>query len=269
MARRVYFGLLLFMCLGMAPQASHTNLPSVGVGVPVALSPGQTLEWDLSNSAHLWQDVVGTIAVTTTSDPIGRIDETNGTGFNLLQSVSGHRPLYKPVGINSKPAMQGDGTSQQMGALGWTYAQPVTLYVVARKTANGSRVLVDGNASGAPSNFGMGSVGIGSDSSTLKWTGFAGGTQFESTSASDTTTAHVYTLVANGAASTLYIDGSSVGTGTIGATGMYGLTVGAAYNGRGSWWLGLISDVIIHGGADSSGTIASTCSALKTKWGTP
>ncbi len=51
--------------------------------------------WDYADTANLWQDTSATTAVTSDTDPIGRVSDKSGNGKHLLQATSGSQPAYR------------------------------------------------------------------------------------------------------------------------------------------------------------------------------
>ena len=54
--------------------------------------------YDISDTSTLWQDAAGTVPVTASNDPVGRVDDLSGNGNHLTQSTSGNRPKYMTAG---------------------------------------------------------------------------------------------------------------------------------------------------------------------------
>lgn len=50
--------------------------------------------YEFDDLSTLWQDTSATTAVTTNGDPIARVDDVSGNGYNATQSTSSFRPTY-------------------------------------------------------------------------------------------------------------------------------------------------------------------------------
>jgi len=54
--------------------------------------------FDPSDLATLFQDIAGTIPVTTAGDPVGRMQDKSGNGHHAAQATSSARPIYRNGG---------------------------------------------------------------------------------------------------------------------------------------------------------------------------
>jgi hypothetical protein len=51
--------------------------------------------WDYTDTSNLWQNDDGTGAVSSDTDPIGRVTDKSGNGKHLIQATSGNKPAYR------------------------------------------------------------------------------------------------------------------------------------------------------------------------------
>lgn len=75
---------------------------------------GLALWLDASDGSTLFQNSDGTVPATASSDPVGYWGDKSGNGRHLTQALSGSRPSLLPTGISSKPAMNFDGTDDNI-----------------------------------------------------------------------------------------------------------------------------------------------------------
>jgi hypothetical protein len=73
-----------------------------GGWTPLDLFPGSVRGawWDPSDLSTLWQDLARTIPVTTTGQSVAIMDDKSGNGMELVQGVSGARPILQNDGTN-------------------------------------------------------------------------------------------------------------------------------------------------------------------------
>lgn len=80
-----------------------------------------TAWYDPSDLTTLFQDTAGTTPVTVDGDPVARVNDKSGNGYNLLQSNASKRPLYKTSG--GLKWLLFDGVDDILSAA-YTIAQP-------------------------------------------------------------------------------------------------------------------------------------------------
>jgi hypothetical protein len=59
---------------------------------PLDLSP--MAFWNMSDTASVFQDTAGTLAVSSSGDPVGLVQDLSGQGLHLTQSVAAARPTW-------------------------------------------------------------------------------------------------------------------------------------------------------------------------------
>jgi hypothetical protein len=75
---------------------------------------GLALWLDASDASTLFQDAAATTPATATSDPVGAWLDKSGNARHLTQATSASRPTFLPTGISSKPALNFDGTDDNI-----------------------------------------------------------------------------------------------------------------------------------------------------------
>lgn len=88
---------------------------------PASLSP--TAWYDPSDMSTLFQDSAGTVPVTATGQPVGRMLDKSGNGSHLIQATTAFKPAYTVSG--ALQFLQFDGIDDTMAtAAALAYAQP-------------------------------------------------------------------------------------------------------------------------------------------------
>jgi hypothetical protein len=54
--------------------------------------------WNMSDTASVFQDTAGTLAVSSSGDPVGLVQDLSGQGLHLTQSVAAARPTWHSGG---------------------------------------------------------------------------------------------------------------------------------------------------------------------------
>lgn len=68
--------------------------------------------YDPADLTTLWQDVAGTVPVTTDGQAVARVDDKSGRARHLLQATTAFRPLYRTAG--GLHWIEGDGINDVM-----------------------------------------------------------------------------------------------------------------------------------------------------------
>ena len=89
----------------LRPSASGFNPKSI---------TGLALWLDASDASTLFQDAAATTPATATSDPVGAWLDKSGNARHLTQATSAARPSLLTNGISSKPALNFDGTDDNI-----------------------------------------------------------------------------------------------------------------------------------------------------------
>jgi hypothetical protein len=118
-------------------------------GPPTALFAAGTTGFlfDPSQISTLFQDAAGTIPVTATNQPVGRINDISGKGNHAVQASASARPLYITDG--SKHWLEFDGVNDHLTipVINWASLQ-ATIGTGLRKNVDTRATVIDGE--GAP-----------------------------------------------------------------------------------------------------------------------
>jgi len=222
---------------------------------PLSLSPALWL--DASDSATLFQDSALTTPATADSDPVGGWTDKSGNTRNVLQANGSKRATLK-TNVGGKSALLLDGTDDSLKAVTFTLAQPYTIALVFSFVSwAGNRVILDGNANLS------GSLVARTASPQFN---FYGGTGYLTTSMSITLGAFgIVSVVADGASSQSYVNGSLVSGGNPGATSPSGLTLGDFASGGGAANI-YIREVLLFPSALAASPLSNIVNYLNQKW---
>lgn len=79
----------------MIPGSLNTPIMSEGFTPLDLFEGGQNGIWlDFSDTSTMWQDTSATTPVTTNGDPVARIDDKSGNGYNAQQATVSAQPTY-------------------------------------------------------------------------------------------------------------------------------------------------------------------------------
>jgi hypothetical protein len=162
------------------------------------------------------------IAGLSDGDPVTTWADSGPNGYNPTQATSGNRPLYRTAGINGRPALEFDGTNDNLAvAFGTTYSQPNTIFSVVQFVtvpANDAYPWLDGVA-----NSNRHWMGSGTSNQFSIWAG----SSFLDSGIAESTNPILVRGIYNGGSSSVTIGGGDPATGTnVGSQGMSGITVG-------------------------------------------
>ena len=166
------------------------------------------------------------LAGLSDGDPVTTWADSGPNGYSPTQATSGNRPLYRPAGINGRPALEFDGTNDNLAvAFGTTYSQPNTIFSVVQFVtvpANDAYPWLDGVAS---SNRHW--MGSGTSNQFSIWAG----SSFLDSGIAESTNPILVRGIYNGGSSSVTIGGGDPATGTnVGSQGMSGITVGSRWD---------------------------------------
>ena len=143
-------------------------------------------------------------------------------GIDMLQGTDSLRPTLSLTAINGHPGIVFDSVDDLLDSATFSaITQPCTLFVVLKFAAGGTAQIFIDAPSGNRNAF------YRSDASTM---GLFAGSVFSPTYATDTDQ-HVFTAVFNGASSRAAVDGTSIGTGSVGAQGTAQIRYGGQLGG--------------------------------------
>lgn len=84
----------------------NLGIPPLRSGGSVLLSTPRAAHWDFSRMDMLRQDIAGSIPVTASGQPIGRVLDLSGNGRNLVAEAANSRPTFYVPGQNLRPCAQ-------------------------------------------------------------------------------------------------------------------------------------------------------------------
>ena len=170
-------------------------------------------------SDYAWQDAAKSVPCTNNS-LIWTGEDKSGLVHDVVQATEAKRPVYLTNQINGHPAWRFDSVDDYLKAVAFTLNQPVTIFCVGRHTVDAiMRVWYDGNTWA-----GM----------LFYWNGAAYKWYAEADLGSGLPIVDSWMILTgkyNGANSEVYLNGTSKGTGNIGANNSGGFTLGANANG--------------------------------------
>jgi hypothetical protein len=86
----------------------------------------------------LFQDAAGTVPVTASGDPVGKMLDQSGNGNHATQSVSGSRPVYRTDGTLHWLEFDGVDGFMETGAIDFTSTDKMTLVAGLKKESDNS-----------------------------------------------------------------------------------------------------------------------------------
>jgi hypothetical protein len=180
---------------------------------------------------------------------VQQLTDQSVSGANLTQGTAGAQPAWNAtdVKVGNKPTVAIGAGKSLLGAL--TVAQPLTIYLVAYNSADGTQMF-----GGNTSRVDIGRAGVG-------YYGYAGSATI-GTSAVDAN-AHAFCFVANDPSSKVFVDSSSVpiGTGFAGTDSLVGPII-SNFPGTGA-----VAEVAVYSVAHSSGQIAQLFGYFAARYG--
>lgn len=181
---------------------------------------------DIAWHTAFWAEGPNFVALgLTDGTAVSSWPDESGNGRSATQATATSQPLYRAtgVGLNSKPAVDFDGTDDWLrtAAFAVELSQPNTLVVVAIRDTGTDPNFVDGLTDAKRNQ-----LGVRSGSFEMYAGAVVNGP------ASDTI-AHVFIAEYNGASSKFKVDGTET-TGNAGAAPIDGITLGSHYSGGGT-----------------------------------
>lgn len=192
------------------------------------------------------------------NDPITTWTDSSAAGHSPTQGNAADRPLYKTNIKNGLPVVRFDGSTDSL-VVAFTLAQPETIFVVA--AYRGARVADDTLFDGTTNTM----RAYRSAANTIAL--YAGGALGDAViSPADVTAFHLYSVVFNGAASSIGVDSGTPDTGSPGTASGDGLALGNVSTGGGAGAVD-IGEILVYSGTLSAGNTASVQAYLTSKWG--
>lgn len=227
-----------------------SSMMLTGIGGGSAFSPTSIA------GLQAWYDSSDAASFTFSSGNIvSQWNDKSGNGRHVSQGVVANQPARSGT-QNGLATVVFDGTNDVLTRIGVVIAQPFTWLFTGKRAAALGGAWVSGQAGGAaytknPTGF---------------WALFSG-TELISATSVDTSW-HQATGLANGAASTVRLDGAQIVVGNSGAGNTTDLGIGGNPNPESAWLNGEVGEVLLYTGlgATDRGTLEAY---LKAKWGTP
>jgi hypothetical protein len=178
---------------------------------PATLYSGEAGGWyDPSDLSTMFQDTAGTTPVTADGQTVARINDKSGNGNHLTQATASARPTYKTGGY-----LLFDGGDYMTVATA-AVSQPITMAAAVLITNTSGDV---GNVYDGNQRLLMGAAGSNDYRLYAGTSSITGGTR--------NAAAHTMIGLANGASSSLKVDGVSIATGNPGASQLDDIYLGA------------------------------------------
>ena len=157
--------------------------------------------------------------------------DRSGNARDASQGTSGNRPTYRATvaALNSKPAVEFDGSNDFLRTSSWTaISQPISVVAILSilATGSGSRFIADGISSNPMAVYW---------NATVSWAMYAGTSEWAQGSPNPSTGAKGLRALLNGTSSRFAVNGTVLSAATnIGSGTMTGLTIGAKRDDTGS-----------------------------------
>jgi hypothetical protein len=206
-----------------------------------------------------WAKADAGTSTTTDGVAISQWNDQTAGAHHLTQGNATNQPLYKAAIQNGLPGVLFDGANDSIDNTTLTVSQPDTLFVVGKSlVTTASHNAIDGITTRQVVEIGP----------TSKWGMYAGTAEVETATAADLL-AHTFSVVFNGASTTMRLDGTALTVGSNpGAGALTGLRVGSFNNSLGNW-NGYVFEVLLYTGALSTTDQQTVESYLRSKWATP
>lgn len=220
---------------------------------PVAFSPAS-----LPN-LEMWLDAADTSTITDTSGAVTQWDDKSGNGFDVAQSSPPLRPTTNASTQNGHNVIDFSDSVLELVADG--IAQPLSVFIVHVHTdlsgTSGTEYPFRQKAAG--SSFIMRKVAV---ANTMQW---RAGTTL-TTDDAVTSGYHAWEIRANGASSTLYLDGVAEDTGDPGTNGFEPILMGGQPDAA-QPLVGSIAEFFVVTGTITAATRGRIQTYFEHKWG--
>jgi hypothetical protein len=199
-------------------------------------------------------------------DPVANWPDFSGNGYDVSQSTSGKKPIWKATLFGGQPCVQFDGVNDTMiGTTGPSVSQPYSVVTIGRLLASNvsNAAFTDGAVGGSRCHV----VYIRDGTSTYSFYGWA----IAYAGAISTSTAYAWIGIGDAASSKLYLNGSDTGqSGDPGSSAINGwcLASNEPADGGGASYLACdIAESIIYNKTLSSPEMAQLWSYAGTQYG--
>lgn len=211
-----------------------------------------------------WFDVSQAAGVTTGAGGIASLNDLSGNARHLAQGTSTKRPALTAAGQAGRDIATFDGIDDALITGAWAQAQPLTLYIACKITANsaGSSAFVGFSGYGAPPE-GVLYCAAGLRTGTTLYAGAGLGTIDLSDGAF-----HSLCAVVNGGSSVLRKDAAEI-TGAAGGNAAVAISLGDATDESSVNAPVAVGEFIVYTAAHNATERAQVIAYLKSKWATP
>lgn len=251
--------LLLFALIAFSENVTIVNPTNKPVTMQVVGFRAATFDPSTITGLKLWLKA-DTITGKSDGDPVSAWNDSSGNAYNMLASGL-NPPNYRANIVNGKPIVRFVAALQNtmVGGSSTGISQPNTYFVVAKPVATLTNKFVV--------TSGVQSLGINSDNSVFL---FSGSGIVNAGVLDHTLAFHVFTLVFNSSTSSLYRDGTSLGTGNPGgnAVGTIGIMSDTAGGGS-NFYGGDMAELLLYNSALSTTDRQNVENYLKAKYAIP
>jgi hypothetical protein len=219
----------------------------------------------------LWLDAADAATVTAPGNIVEQWNDKSGNFRNATQSTSGKRPLFAAAGLNSMPAIDCDGTDDELLLASVTSLTSVSqsLFVVAKRDNAAGRTEVSiaiGNSSTSDS---VAEIPCWSNNVMYTQVGYAAD---RPAPISVITDSPYIASVTGGSIQRSYVNGTLIGTGASQSTTSFSVTAGYVGSGSavsisGRFFDGKISEIVLLPQEASTATRQLVEGYLAHKWG--
>lgn len=223
---------------------------------PRLLRPRQAGGFDPRSIANLaaWYNASDTASLTLETG-VRQWSDLSGNGRHLAQTTLNNQPAVATNALNSRPAIDFDGSNDSLGAA-FTLSQPVRIFCVGNLRATNSQTqLFDGTSQNSMRLY---------VNSATEIAMFAGG-NLAATVAS-LTGWFVWECVFNGASSSLIRNGTTLASGNAGSSAPGGLRLAVLGSGTSNFTNCQIAEVVLYSRAITAGEAGSVRSYLAGKY---
>lgn len=239
------------------PQRARasTSVSSWTTWSPMALNP------------RCWFDASDTTSITSSSNKVSQWNDKSGWARDMTQATAAKQPTTGLVTQNGLNTVGFDNSSQWISSSSFMIAaagRPAWLLAVVVSMSSGQTPAINGpsgQATGA-NEYQM----VSWSASSYKWAAWRSSASYLSTTATAAaSTAYIQTVLFNGSASFMRINGVQVDSGTNGTAQVNGVMMGR--NNNPAYYGGQVCEYVGLDGPLTSSAIAAWEQYAATKWG--
>jgi hypothetical protein len=214
------------------------------------ITGSQKVNWDPSLiPTALWLDAADASTITQSGGLVSTWADKSGTNKNATQSGDA-RPAYSATGLNSKPAIDFDGTDDDLALSSVTGLDVVnqSFFIVAKRDSAAGRTEIAFGVGSAATGDGLADVPRWTDNIMYSQVGYASNRPTPTSVIAD---APYINVVTGGSLQLSYTNGTLIGTGTTQSTSNFSVASGGfvgsgrAISGFNRYFDGKISELII------------------------